>query len=67
MHLAVMLDPFLPLTELLLQRGADVNAQTHTGATPLLLSVQAFEVRPAVFVQRVLHHLDMAAICWAIC
>lgn len=43
-----MLDPFLPLTELLLQRGADVNAQTHTGATPLLLSAQAFEIRLAV-------------------
>lgn len=45
LHLAVMFDPILPLAEFLLQRGADINAQTRTGATPMLMSVQAFEVR----------------------
>ncbi len=44
LHMAVRLNPVLPLAEILLQRGADVNMQTRSGTTALTNCVAAGEV-----------------------
>ena len=46
LHYNVMMNPLLPMAELLLKHQADPNTQTRVGSSPLLNAVQGSRVRP---------------------
>lgn len=63
LHYSVMMNPFPPLAELLLEHGADPNTQTRSGYVPLMNAVQSAHVRPPVFTWPAEHiHATLAAV-----